>query len=278
MFDLYELEQFVAFAELGTLTKVSEQFHISNPSVTRVMKRVEDGFGVPLFVRAKNRIALNETGIKAAECARIILTECQRAIAEVQTHAKKLRTITVLSCAPAPLWKLLPMLNVHFHGMTIGSNICDTDRVISELASGSCDMGIVPFPLSESPFAMKPFMQEKLSICVKKDHELADRTSVIFAELNGFNFLLRSELGFWDRLCREQMPASRFLVQDNEFEFFELVRSSSLPCFVTDISLKETPIPEGRISIPISDEKATVTFYLVSRMQDCSFCDAINRC
>ena len=35
MLDLYELEQFVAFAELGTLSRVAEKFHISTPAITR---------------------------------------------------------------------------------------------------------------------------------------------------------------------------------------------------------------------------------------------------
>ena len=38
MLDLNELEQLIAFADTGTLSKVAEAFHISTPSVTRSMK------------------------------------------------------------------------------------------------------------------------------------------------------------------------------------------------------------------------------------------------
>lgn len=62
MLDLYELEQLTAFADLGTLSRVAEEFHISTPSVTRAMQSLEDSFGVPLFTRGKNRIELNENG------------------------------------------------------------------------------------------------------------------------------------------------------------------------------------------------------------------------
>lgn len=61
MIDLYELRQLTAFADLGTLSKVAEEFHISTPSVTRSMQHLEDAFGVPLFIRGKNRIELNDT-------------------------------------------------------------------------------------------------------------------------------------------------------------------------------------------------------------------------
>ena len=47
MLDLYELKQLSAFADLGTLARVAEEFHISTPSVTRSMHHVEEAFAVP---------------------------------------------------------------------------------------------------------------------------------------------------------------------------------------------------------------------------------------
>ena len=62
MVDLYELKQLAAFTDLGTLSRVAEEFHLSTPSVTRSMQHLEQYFGVPLFTRGKNKIELNETG------------------------------------------------------------------------------------------------------------------------------------------------------------------------------------------------------------------------
>lgn len=53
MLDLLELEQLAAFAEYGTLSKAAQELHISQPTLTRTMKRLEEEFGVPLFVRGK---------------------------------------------------------------------------------------------------------------------------------------------------------------------------------------------------------------------------------
>ena len=80
MLDLNELEQLIAFADTGTLSKVAEAFHISTPSVTRSMKNIEEEFGVFLFHRTKNRIELNETGKVAVECARKLLEEADHAV------------------------------------------------------------------------------------------------------------------------------------------------------------------------------------------------------
>ena len=79
MVDLYELKQLTAFAELGTLSRVAEAFHLSTPSVTRSMQHLERYFGVPLFTRGKNRIELNDTGRLAVSHARKLLAAAEDA-------------------------------------------------------------------------------------------------------------------------------------------------------------------------------------------------------
>ena len=96
MIDLYELRQLTAFADLGTLSKVAEEFHISTPSVTRSMQHLEDAFGVPLFIRGKNRIELNDTGNTAVEYARKLLAEVEQAVAQAQEKEKLQRQIAQL--------------------------------------------------------------------------------------------------------------------------------------------------------------------------------------
>ncbi len=108
-------------------------------------------------------------------------------------------------------------------------------------------------------------MHERLFVCVPPAHELAQHETLTFADINGFNFLLRTELGFWDTLCRQKMPASRFLVQTDEFAFEELVVSSSLPCFTTDCFKNVEERYPGRVFIPLTDPEADVTFYLAER-------------
>jgi len=46
MIETYLLEQFEAFARCGTLLKASEELHISQPSLSRSMKKLENELGV----------------------------------------------------------------------------------------------------------------------------------------------------------------------------------------------------------------------------------------
>ncbi len=263
MLDLLELEQFSAFADSGTLSKAAENLHISQPTITRTMQHLEDVFGVPLFLRSKNHIALNETGWKAVEYARELLKDAKEAVEGVRAFDRSLHTINVSSCAPAPLWNLLPALSESFPGMTISSAIKNNVSVLDDLRSENCTLAVLPEGLAPEDYCSVPFLKENLSICVPPDHELAGYSELSFAELNGYNFLLGTRLGFWDDMCREKMTASRFLVQTDQFTLQELIRESSLPCFVTDLTAEDKETFGGRIIIPITDREAKVTFHLV---------------
>lgn len=265
MLNLEELEQLVAFADVGTLSKVAEEFHISTPSITRSMKNLEECLGVTLFHRSKNRIELNETGQVAVEYARKLLQEADQMVSQIRAYEERQKTIVVKSCAPAPMWELVKELGSEFPGNTISSAICQNEEVMQYLEQEVCDMGILPFPVAMEKWDVREYMKEHLFVCVPIGHELAGHKELYFEELNGFNFLLRSELGFWDTLCREKMPASKFLVQTDTSVFDELVKASSLPCFTTDyISDRESAYP-NRVCVPIMDAAANVTFYLVTK-------------
>lgn len=102
MIDIRLLEQLAAFAEHGTLSAASEILHISQPTLTRSMKQLEDELGVTLFVRSKNHLSLNETGIRAAEYAKQVLLADQDFEAKVKAYGRSLHTISIGYCAPVP--------------------------------------------------------------------------------------------------------------------------------------------------------------------------------
>ena len=266
MLNLPELKQFVTYAECGTLSAAAEILHISQPTLTRTMKHVEDSFGVPLFHRGKNRIELTETGRLAVEQSRYLLAEAAKAVQEVQSFEQSLHTIIVHSCAPAPLWTLLPDLSRRFPENTITSQLSDIPDIIQNVRNQKADIGILPGAIQDSELCPEllcvPYVKENLFVCVPESHALADSDSLTFSQLNGFNCLLRDHIGFWTNLVKEHMPASRFLVQTDEFEFEELVRSSTLLCFATDLAGGDSPLP-GRQIIPLTDEAAHVSYHLI---------------
>lgn len=268
MLNLEELEQIVAFKELGTLSKVAEQFLISTPSLSRSMQHLEEDFGVTLFERSVNRISLNETGERTVQVARRILETSQQGIQEVRDFDQSLKTITVTSVAPAPLWSLLPILTSLYPDKQIKHKICSTSQVLEAIEENTTDIAVLPFSFEGHSIDSLPYLQESLDIVVPLDHVLAKETSISFSDIDGYNFLLMNQIGFWNDLVQEKMPASKFLVQSSRFEFEELANNSTLPRFATNLSKDREALQTERVIIPLSDSEAHVTYYLVSLNPD----------
>ena len=266
MLDFDDLEQLTAFARCGTLSAAAEELHISQPTITRTMQRLEDDFGAPLFVRSKNSIELNETGKMAVEYARKLIFEAENAVRSVQEFDKNLRSVNVASCAPAPLWSLLPELSARFPKNTVTSQLMDIPEIIAAVSAGRQDIGILPFECHDKGLADMVYIKEDLAVCAPPESPLAELEEVSFAELNGFNCLLRDQLGFWMEMCQRKMPASRFLIQTDASEFYELVKASTLLCFTTKLANPAGTIYD-RKTVPISDSEAHITYHLICRPQ-----------
>lgn len=74
MIELYELRQFAAFAGAGTLSGAAEILHLSQPALSRNMKKLEDELGIILFNRKKN----NQKNAKTlCHCLRLFDEELQ---------------------------------------------------------------------------------------------------------------------------------------------------------------------------------------------------------
>ena len=108
MIENYLLEQFVTVAKCGTLLKAAEELHVTQPSLSRSMKKLEEEFGVSLFHRENSKIILNETGTVAAEHAERVLEANREMVDHVLSFERPLRTIYVGSCAPLPMNDLFP--------------------------------------------------------------------------------------------------------------------------------------------------------------------------
>ena len=263
MLDLSDLYQFVTYADCGTLSAAAEKLHISQPTLTRTMHDVENAFGVPLFRRSKNRIELTATGKTAVEQARLLLTKAEEAVQTVQTFERNQHTITIHSCAPAPLWSLLPELSRRFPDNIISSKLTNMDEIVQNVLSGNADIGILPQSCSHKDLLCVPYLKEQLYVCIPKEHKLAEHSQLSLSQINGFNCLLRDEIGFWADLVKSKMPASRFLIQTDEFEFEELVKTSTLLCFSSNKATYLDHALKGRKQIPLTDPEVNVTYHLI---------------
>ena len=263
MVEIYLLEQLVEFEKYGSLSEAAESLHLTQPTLTRSMKKLESLFDVTLFDHdKKNRISLNENGKLAAEYAKNILQLESQMVYQVKSLDMRNRSISIGSCAPGPLMELSPILTSSYPQMTIVTELKDTKVLIKELKSGIKELIITERPVDDPKIYTKKLGTEQLCATLVPTHPLAKESGIKFSDMNGEKFLMASEVGLWDNIVRKMMPDSTFLLQNSMEELVTLVEASSLPGFATDITIRVVGRRGPRISVPFTDKEATVTFYI----------------
>lgn len=261
--ELFDLEQLAAFADYGTLSAAAEKLHLSQPTLTKTMKRLEEEFQVSLFIRSKNKLELNENGKLAAKKAHEILASSKEMIQIVRSIDRERHTISIGACAPVPAFTLSQRISSLFKDMTVTSELKSNEELINGLEMKKYNMIILPYKPTDEKYVVKEYSKEKLYFALPSDHRFAKRKSISLSEMDGENMLLFSDIGFWYNLVTSYMTHSRFLVQTQRYDFNELTRSSILPYFVTDVTMGFSGIENNRVPVAVKDEAATATYYLI---------------
>lgn len=266
MIEMYMLRQLVAIADYGTISKAAAELHLSQPAISRTINKLEEIMQVQLFDRGKNRISLNENGELAVEYARKVLEASELMVERVRSFDESKRTISVCSCAPSPLWLIIPILSELYSNMKISSEMKYHDDLANELLDGHCHILITPEEIDLPDIICHQFFTESLYLSVPPAHPLAGYPEVSLNDLEGESMLLFSDLGYW-RTIGERMKNTNFIFQNELDSMSKLIKLSALPAFSSDLTINyDRDI--NRIYIPVKDDAATATFYCCWKKSD----------
>lgn len=256
-----QLIYLIAFYEFKTLSAAAKALHISQPVLTRAMQKLEETLELSLFERTKNKIILNETGLKAVEYAKRIVDDSNNMKKQLKEFDRKLHTFSIGSCAPAPNTFLTQKVSRLYQDKIISNEIKNMDILIEGLKDKTYTVIIMPYDIEDNNIESIAFMDEKLFFSLPFDHRLANKKAISLKEMDGERMLLMSNIGFWNQMHQRTMPNTKFLIQQDRTVFYDLIELSSLASFTSDYSIKNDGIPKNRVIIPITDKEAQATFY-----------------
>ena len=259
--ELELLYHLLAVNEYGTLSAAAETLHISQPSLSRSMQKLEAEFGTPLFARTKNRASLNEAGRLAVAEAGRVTAAAEEMTARMAAYVRSQHTIFVGACAPAPMWMLTPALGQLYPDRTIAAEMKEPETLLDGLRSGTYQIIVADGPIQETGILCREYVTEQLFVSLPPAHPLAKRPGLHLSDLAGQTMLLYSELGVWKKLRDEKMQSIHFIVQTQREAFADLVNASVLPIFTTNLTQQNSAVLD-RVDVPILDPEAKIAFFL----------------
>lgn len=264
MIEIYQLQQLISVAENETLAAAAEQLYISHSTLSRSMKKLEEELNVTLFERKKkNKISLNENGKIAVEEAKKVIRQMHALEERIQSSDRNRRMISIASCAPAPLWTILPYLSVLFPDMATFSETINPDKIMDGLLAQKYQLIFTTDEPEDSDLFYQKCTEEQAVFLLPGEHPLAGSKTLTFHDFNKETLLVYGDTGLWQHIYEQHMPDAHFIIEKDWTSFQKLMDTSTLPVFITDIALQHFKLPQGKIPVKICDQDARQSYYCI---------------
>ena len=191
---LTEMRYIVALARERHFGKAAESCHVSQPTLSVALKKVEGQLGAVLFERAASEVRITSLGERIVAQARRVLEEAVR-LEEIAGTAGDpmtgpLRVGVIYTIAPYLLPKLVRALYQYAPGMPLFLKEDFTANLIPALKAGELDVIVIALPFAEPGLVAQAVYDEPFRVVVPANHSWADRPDVKADELDGQNLLL----------------------------------------------------------------------------------------
>lgn len=185
MIDRYLLRYFLAVVDQGTFSRAATHCHVSQPTLSVGIAKLERHLGTALFFRSNQRIQLTEAGSRFLIHARRIESEFNLAQTAMSAEASMptLR-LGLLHSVPGALLALAVAANPATDAGPRLEIIPGSEReLVGHLARGRIDVAISLVARGGDRFLERPLLEEGYKLAIPHHHPLAGNDQIAAEEL-----------------------------------------------------------------------------------------------
>ncbi len=192
-----QLKYLLAVAKYLNFTRASQQCHVTQPTLSMQVQKLEDELGVIIFDRNKKPIKVTEIGKKIIEQAKTIVNESARINDLVQQEKGFIGGEYKLGIIPTIVPTLLPMFlktfNKKYPKVHLQIIEIPTEQMMESIIDGKIDAGIAATPLEEEKIVEKPLYYEPFVGFIPETHRLFKKNVLSEQDLDVKDILLLDE-------------------------------------------------------------------------------------
>jgi len=192
--ELHQLRYFCAVADTGSFSRAAEQSHVSQPSLSQQILKLEDELGARLFDRLGRSVRLTELGKTFLPRARAVLRELEAARGDVVERKDSVAGSVTVGAIPTVAPYLLPRVLASFSRkfpqvqLTVIEEI--TPVLLDRLRASAVDLAVLALPIRGHEFESTPLLTEPLFAVLPQKHKLARHRSISLKDVRKEPFLL----------------------------------------------------------------------------------------
>lgn len=181
--ELRVLQYFLAVTREQSISGAAESLHLSQPTLSRQLKDMEEELGKQLMIRGNRKITLTEEGMILRKRAEEILDLVQKTEHEITISDDVISGDVYIGAGETDAVRLLAKTgknvqmeypDIHYH---ISSG--DSTDVLESLDKGLIDFGMIFGPIDASKYEYLEFpVKDKYGILMRKDSPLAEKNVI----------------------------------------------------------------------------------------------------
>lgn len=228
---LTELRYIVALARERHFGRAAQTCHVSQPTLSVAIKKLEDELGVHLFERRKSEAQLTQVGEQIVAQAQRVLEESEsiRQIARAGQDQLNtpLRLGPIYTIGPYLLPRLIPVLHEQVPTMPLIIEENYTTRLTEKLRQGELDAILVALPFFEPGIVTLPLYEEPFVILLPASHPWCARNDIAAGDLADETVLMLGAGHCFREQVLDACPACGHRA-DNEDSISRTLEGSSL--------------------------------------------------
>lgn len=185
---LSQLEYIVAVDTHRHFADAAEACHVTQPTLSMQIQKLEEELGVKIFDRTKQPVIPTEIGLAILAQARIALREAtlitQLIDDQKGSMTGELRIGIIPTLAPYLLPHLFRQMRENYPQLNLIIKETITEEIINELKNNRLDCGLVVTPLNDSTIREDVLFYEELFVYVSKRNALYNKKYVLAADID----------------------------------------------------------------------------------------------
>lgn len=195
--DILHLNYFLAVAHHKSFTKAAQALHISQPSISKSIRTLEEEWGVTLFHRHSRDIELTEVGQALLPKIKTIVGQFQQLSQQMSDKKTLQHGELVIGIPPMVGTRFISPLLAEFHTLyphiSIAVEEWGGNKVAKSILDGGLQVGYISLPITNMPKNNYIFHNEPLKLVLPSHHRLANFKKLRLEDVKDEPFALFTE-------------------------------------------------------------------------------------
>ncbi|WP_371373509.1 LysR family transcriptional regulator [Sporomusa aerivorans] len=225
--DILHLSYFLEVAQQKSFTKASQILHVSQPTISKVVKTLENELNATLLERAGKEVELTDAGKAVFQRAQYVVSEFRNLTTELNDVLNLKKGELSIGLPPMVGSRFFPHVIGRFRQqypliqiklIEVGSK-----QIESGVQEGVLDLGVIALPATVESFDTFSFVNEALRVVMHPDHPLAAHTRLSLFELKDEPFVLyKDDFSLYNHIlmqCQKKGFSLEIACQSSQWDF-----------------------------------------------------------